>query len=72
MIGIVKQLNDANGTVIECSAANKCKEANAGDQAIQCPKKCLLAVDHGARCKAWNNEQSTWLIDPEITRIQQL
>jgi hypothetical protein len=72
MVGFVKQLNDAYGTVIECSAAKKCKVENGGDQAIPCPKKCVLAVDHGARCKAWDNEQSTWLIDPDPNRIQQL
>jgi hypothetical protein len=72
MIGIVKQLNDAYGTVVECTASERCKTQNGGDQSIPCPKKCLLAVDHGSRCKAWDNEQSTWLIDPDFTRIQQL
>lgn len=72
MTGVVKQLNDVNGTVVSCTAADRCKKENCGDKSIPSPKKCLLPVDHGQRCKAWDNESTTWLIHEDPKQISQL
>jgi hypothetical protein len=67
--GIVTQLS--SGQVIACSKKEECLKQNGGDS-IPARKACLLSVDHGDRCQAWDNQQSTWLIHEQTDLIEQL
>ncbi|OXB94731.1 hypothetical protein [Parageobacillus galactosidasius] len=66
--GVVKQLQE--GLVFECSLAEQCKALHNGQ--LPAKKNCLLSVDHGDRCRAWDNQHFTWLIHKDPNLIEQL
>ncbi|QHW35641.1 hypothetical protein GZH47_32605 (plasmid) [Paenibacillus rhizovicinus] len=68
-VGVVTQTG--GGMVYQCSLAEKCKTEH-GLETIPGKKQCLLSVDHGDRCQAWDNQKFTWLIHTDPNRIQQL
>lgn len=68
--GVVTQLE--NGQVINCTKVDECIKQNNGECSIPVRKACLLSVDHGDRCSAWNNQQSTWLIHEDANLIEQI
>lgn len=68
--GVVTQLG--NGQVISCTKVEECIKQNNGQESIPSRKACLLSVDHGDRCSAWDNQQSTWLIHENTNLIEQL
>lgn len=68
--GVVTQLID--GQVISCTKSCECIRQNNGHDSIPSRKACLLSVDHGDRCQAWDNQQSTWLIHDNTNLIEQL
>jgi hypothetical protein len=80
MDGIVKQLDQFNGVVIECSCVTECMKANqdlsqaqrSTYQGVYKVKQCQLTgnPEHGNRCLAYPNDSSTWLIDSDPTKIK--
>jgi hypothetical protein len=68
--GVVTQLS--SGQVIVCTKKDECMIQNNGACSIPGRKACLLSVDHGDRCSAWDNQQTTWLIHENTTLIEQL
>jgi hypothetical protein len=67
--GVVRQT--AGGMVIQCTNAQRCFLENGG-----APKgtdrKCLLSVNHGDRCQAWESDGYKWIIDVDQSKIKQL
>jgi hypothetical protein len=78
MDGIVKQLDQFGGIVIECSCVTECMKANQDltqapySSNTQCGrvKQCQLSVNHGDRCLAYPQDSSSWLIDSDPTKIK--
>lgn len=67
--GVVRQTH--SGQVLHCTLADKCFKENGcinkGNQ-----KTCLLSVNHGDRCVAWEVDVTKWLIDTDVSKIKQL
>jgi hypothetical protein len=67
--GVVRQT--AEGLVMQCSCAQRCFIENGG-VAKGKERTCLLSVNHGDRCRAWDSDGYKWLIDSDASRIKQL
>jgi hypothetical protein len=67
--GVVKQTRD--GLVVYCTLANKCFKEN-GCVAKGKDRTCLLSVNHGDRCVAWETDTTKWMIDVDPNKIKQL
>jgi hypothetical protein len=67
--GVVRQTN--GGMVMNCSNAQKCFFENGGIPKGK-ERVCLLSVNHGDRCQAWESDGLKWLIDTDTTKIKQL
>ena len=77
--GIVKQLDQIGGIVIECSLCYKCMQnnsdyVNSPSMSNGCKKKnCLLSIqNHGDRCLAYPQDSHIFLIDTDVSKIKQL
>lgn len=70
--GVVSQLSD--GTVFKCTMAEECMKLKANGEGNMIPpkKQCMLSVDHGDRCQAWDIEQSEWLIHKDTDLVEEL
>lgn len=67
--GVVRQTSE--GTVMQCSCSQKCFLDNGG-MSKGSERICLLSVNHGDRCHAWDSDGFKWLIDSDPTKIKQL
>lgn len=79
MEGVVKQLDQFGGIVIECSCVSECMKVNPDISQSPvigvCRKKnCILTgnPDHGNRCLAYPQDSTSWLIDSDPSNIKQL
>ena len=77
--GVVKQLDQIGGIVVECSLSNQCMDCNpdyasAANIGNGCRRKnCLLSVqNHGERCLAYPQDSSLFLIDADMAKIKRL
>jgi hypothetical protein len=77
--GVVRQLDQIGGIVIECSVAKLCEQHNANYSSAKslsngCKEKdCLLSVEnHGERCMAYPEDSNMFLIDKNVANIKQL
>jgi hypothetical protein len=67
--GVVRQTSEGN--VMQCSCSQRCFIEN-GSVPKGSDRKCLLSVNHGDRCRAWETDGYKWLIDSDPTKIKQL
>jgi hypothetical protein len=67
--GVVRQTSE--GMVMNCTNAQKCFLEN-GAVSKGADRKCLLSVNHGDRCQAWESDGYKWLIDIDQSKIKQL
>jgi hypothetical protein len=67
--GVVRQTH--SGLVLHCTLADKCFKEN-GSIAKGQERTCLLSVNHGDRCVAWETDGTKWLIDSDVNKIKQL
>lgn len=82
MDGIVKQLDQFGGVVIECSCVTECMKTNqdltqaqqSTYQGVSKIKQCQLTgnPEHGNRCLAYPQDSTTWLIDSDTMKIKQI
>jgi hypothetical protein len=67
--GIVTQTH--SGQVQHCTLASRCFKEN-GSVPKGKERTCLLSVNHGDRCTAWETDLTKWLIDADPSKIKQL
>lgn len=67
--GVVRQ--NANGLVFTCTLSGKCFKEN-GSICKGSERTCLLSINHGDRCNAWETDVYKWLIDSDPNKIKQL
>jgi hypothetical protein len=67
--GVVRQTS--SGMVMNCTNAQKCFLENGGIPKGK-ERTCLLSVNHGDRCQAWDTDGYKWLIDKDTSKIKQL
>jgi hypothetical protein len=67
--GVVRQTSE--GMVMQCSCSQRCFIENGSVQ-VGSQRICLLSVNHGDRCRAWETDGYKWLIDSEPSKIKQL
>jgi hypothetical protein len=67
--GVVRQTS--SGMVMECTNAQKCFFENGGSPKGK-ERNCLLSVNHGDRCQAWESDGFKYLIDVDQSKIKQL
>lgn len=82
MDGIVRQLDQFGGIVIECSCVCECMKSNqdltnakqSTYNGVGKVKQCLLTgnPEHGNRCLACPQDSTTWLIDSDSNKIKQI
>lgn len=70
MEGIVKQ---NSGGVFECSCMEICRAKAIKENRLNySPKSCLLSVNHGDRCLAYPEDNTTWLITEDQSQVRQI
>jgi hypothetical protein len=67
--GVVRQTS--GGMVMQCTNAQRCFLENGGTPKGK-DRTCLLSVNHGDRCQAWESDGFKYLIDTDVSKIKQL